>query len=589
MFQGALMSQNPSASLISDPTFQGAMRHLHVGEWDEGLQKLNQLFEPFPQSQELHDLVTEMELRARIDQDEIKDRTLAKQQLIKKWAVRLVMLLAIFALGLWGMRAYSGWIQQRWSFARQEVENEVQRVKIETKFQDGQNLLLAGRTDMAEALFLEIAAVEPNYPGLDIAINQVNNLKGLEAKYAQAMSFVAEENFTSAQTLLREIQAQQAYFKNVSTQIEDLERQIYLSDMFSNAEASFQARKWVQAVTGYETVRVTDPSYKTESVEQSLFTAYMNAGLEVLDSDTATLEDLGIAEDYFRRAFALRPQDPVLQKERSEAQERFGVSLSASYISAAQALLQKQADNLQALQTAEDYLQKVLEIQPNDLNSRAQLEMVRHYLQAQENFRQGFWDQAIEALQYVYDQDPEYAAGTSRQTLYEAFIARGQDRLVGNEYEKALEDFKQAAAIAEEIGTPFLGIYDTQIMIAEAQGLLGNHKEAVLLYQNLLEAMNLSDDTPEYNPDLQVKLKQARDYTTSKEYKMAFDLYREITPLVLIASTSGVDYVVQAGDYLPMLANRYNTTIAAIARANNLNPLDPIQVGDKLFIPSGNP
>src|SRR3972149_178010 len=346
MFQGALMSQNPSPSLMSDPTFQGAMRHLHVGEWDEGLQKLKQLFEPFPQSQELRDLVAEMELRARIDQDEIKDRTLAKQQMLKKWALRLVVLLAILALGFWGMHAYSDWIQQRWSFARQEVENEVQRVNVETKFQDGQNLLLAGRTDMAEALFLEIAAVEPNYPGLDIALNQVYSLKGLEAKYAQAMSLVAEENFISALTMLKEIQAQQAYFKDISTQIVDLERQIYLSDIFSNAEASFQARKWEQAVTGYETVRITDPSYKTESVERSLFTAYMNAGLEVLDSDTATLEDLEIAENYFRRGFALRPQDPVLQKERREAQERFGVNLTASNLSAAHALLKDQSDNL---------------------------------------------------------------------------------------------------------------------------------------------------------------------------------------------------------------------------------------------------
>ena len=583
------MSQNPSASLMSDPTFQGAMRHLHVGEWDEGLQKLRQLFEPFPQSQELHDLVAEMEFRARIDQEEIKERTLAKQQLIKKWAVRLVMLLVMIALGVWGVRAYSEWIQQSWSFARQEVEDEIQRVKVETKFRDGQNLIRAGRTDMAEALFLEIAAVEPNYPGLNDALDQVENLHGLEAKYSKAMSLVAEENLVSAITLLKEIQVRQAGFKDVSTQIVDLERQIYLSDLFTNAEASFQARNWEQAVVGYESVRITDPGYKTESVERSLFTAYMNAGLEVLDSDTATLEDLEIAENYFRRGFALRPQDPVLQKERREAQERFGVNLTASYISAAHALLKDQSDNLQALQVVEDYLQKALEIQPDDLNSRGQLEKVQGYLQAQENFRQGLWDQAIAALQYIYDQDPEYAAGTSRQTLYEAFIARGQERLVGNEYEPALADFKQAAAIAEEIAIPFLGVYDAQLQIAEAQGVLGNHQEAVLLYQNLLEAMNWGDDTLQNPPDLMAKLKQARDHTASQDYKMAFDLYREVTPLVLLRSTSGIDYEIQAGDYLPMIANRYHTTIAMIARANNLNLLYSVQVGDKLFIPTGNP
>jgi len=53
--------------------------------------------------------------------------------------------------------------------------------------------------------------------------------------------------------------------------------------------------------------------------------------------------------------------------------------------------------------------------------------------------------------------------------------------------------------------------------------------------------------------------------------------------------TSGFWYTVRAGDTLGGLAVRYRTTISAIMRANGLSRADYIRIGQRLWIPSGEP
>jgi len=47
------------------------------------------------------------------------------------------------------------------------------------------------------------------------------------------------------------------------------------------------------------------------------------------------------------------------------------------------------------------------------------------------------------------------------------------------------------------------------------------------------------------------------------------------------------EYVVQAGDTLSRIAQRFNTTVDAIVRANNLSNPNNLSVGQRLIIPSG--
>lgn len=583
------MTLNTTGSHWRDPLFHSAMRHLQTGEWSEGLSEIKQLLENYPESKELKSLHSEMELRSHMDEDEQVEHKREIRRKIKNWTVRVIMLAAVIGLAYWGVQTYSGWIQHKLSITTQKVEGEVQKVSQAVRMREGQNLLLAGRLDMASEVFQEIASVDPNYPGLAAALEEVNKQQSLDTKYTNALQQVEENNFETAMSLFKEIAAVEPNYKDVAGRIKDIESRISLEGMFASAEQSYEAEDWAKAAGQYEIIRITDPLFKTDMIDQRLYLSYVNAAVDLLNSENDSMENLDSAEAYFRKALALRPQDPAVQAQRELARDKFTKSLALSYVSGAQKALQGQADSLVALKIAQFYFQKALDLRPNDPNVQVQGNLAQLYLQAQDEFEQGNWDQVITSLEEIYQQDPNYAQGTSRQTLYEAYLAHGQNLMVVGEYEQALSDFQHAAILAKETDTPLLRLYNAQIKIAEAQGVLGDYNEAVLLYQDVMENLNLSKDRLNGYPQLGSNLEQANKYINAKIYKSAFKIYREYAPQALVVYANLVNYVVQDGDYLPALANHFNTTISAILAANNLAITSHINVGDHLVIPKGKP
>ena len=164
-----------------------------------------------------------MELRARIDVDEAGDRKKATLRRIMKWSIRLAVIFILAGVVYLGVQTYSSWIQNRVSVANQSIDTEIQHIKLAVKFRDGQNLLLAGRADMAALLFNEIAAVNPDYPGLQAEMNKVNHLETLGGKYTQAMSFIDNNELSAGLSLLNEIKAEDPYFNDVAVRIQEVE------------------------------------------------------------------------------------------------------------------------------------------------------------------------------------------------------------------------------------------------------------------------------------------------------------------------------------------------------------------------------
>ena len=586
------MSNTSTASYLNDPLYHSAMRHFHLGEWKEGFAKINQLIESNPDDRELRGIQEEMELRARIDVDEVRDRKKATLRRITKWSIRLAVVLIFAGLVYWGTQTYSGWIQNRMSFASQSIDTEIQQIKLAVKFRDGQNLLLAGRGDIAELLFNEIAAVNLDYPGLQVEIEKVNHLKTLGAKYTQATTLIDKNELSAGLSLLNEIKAEDPYFNDIAVRIQEVENRIYLDDMLSKAEKAYQAKEWEKAVAGYEAVRITDPSYQTDLVEQRLLSTYLNVATNALSIKDNDFKNLEVAEMYFRKALALRPQDPLLEKEREQVRQKFAANLSSSYVQSAQEALKNQADSIEALKTAEKYFQKALDVQKDNEKVQVQFQLVQVYLQAQEDFTKGLWDQVIKALEEVYLKDPDYALGTARQTLYEAYIARGQNSMTAAKYRLALEDFERGAVLAEESSAPLLRVFNAQTKIAWAQGSLGNYEEAAQIFRNVFDSLSLVDSGLNQDEKLMALLAKSDKYLKLKNYKMAYQTFNQTAPIALIHYASMIDYVIQSGDYLPMIANRYNTTISAILQANNLSLMNISSLltpGSTLVIPKANP
>jgi tetratricopeptide (TPR) repeat protein len=120
------------------------------------------------------------------------------------------------------------------------------------------------------------------------------------------------------------------------------------------------------------------------------------------------------------------------------------------YIEAAQKTLAENPGSIQALGLANEYFREALKLKPNDAEVARQSEMANKFLQAQRFFSQGSWGSVIENLEYVYIAEAGYAGGVARQALYEAYVARGNEEMAIGDFDTALSDFQRAAVLAEE-------------------------------------------------------------------------------------------------------------------------------------------
>jgi tetratricopeptide (TPR) repeat protein len=580
-----LMHSDAAETHWQDPNYQQVLQLLQRGEWQQGLEALKELGDRYPLSQELRSLRVEMTLRARIDADEQADIVAARQRRLKNWGIRSVVALALLVLTLMAYGTYATWIHQQVQTARANIEQELHAVQLAADMRNAQDLLQAGRAGEARQLLQGIAAKVPDYPGLDQTMQQAEAMAALEEQYNQAMQQVQADDPAGALATLEQISAKEPYYRDVSIQITDLKRVMFLGDMLAQADQAFNARDWSKAVSTYETIRALDPLYQTQAIEDRLYQSYINAAEASLADPAATLEALQAAEDYYSKALALRPQNQEVQQLRAQARSTVEQRLVNSYINAARAAIAENADSLQAMAAAEAYFSKAQDLRPDDESIKLERKMAQLFIKSQDDYTKGLWNDVIAGLEFVIGEDTEYAGGTARFTLFEAYLARGDNSMASAQYDSALSDYQRAAVLAEQVADQApLQLYEAQIKVGDVQGVLGNYEAAVTTYRAAIELISLPDLLQKSEPGIYAKLGQAERYVSYSNFRYAYRTYREITSLAL-PRAAVVTHSIQSGEYLTQLAKRYNTTVEAILLANKDLNLKKINPGQELIIP----
>jgi len=578
------MSAIHSEPFFEDPAFRQAMNYIQAGKWASGLKELGSLTEKYPHSPELRSMRQEMHLRARIDHYEKEDIAELKRVRFFTWGTRIGIFVLVVLIAAIGIKSYSDWFQQQWGLTRSKIETEVQNLEVAIEFRNAQNLILAGEFSEADQILNDISAQYPDYPGLVDARDQINNLSVVEENYKQAVVLMDGGQMAEALAMFENIDAQKPYYKDVSVRISQLKSQSMLGDVYVQASKAYAAENWAEAVASYETLRALDPDFKETEVEEQLFNSYLNAADQAIASDSSSLDALNVAENYYQKALTLRPQDPTIRERRDQTRSTVVDRLTANYVQAAQNALTEEGDSLAALNTAEQYLGKALALKPDDPAIRQQLEMAQLYVASQDDYLRSDWNTVISNLERVFQLDQEYANGTTRQTLYEAYIARGNESVASGEYELALSDYERAAVLAEQHSEAKIRLYEAQIKVAEAQGLLGNYEQSVLIYRAAVDLADLDNSNVEDLSQVRSKLDQAERYANGRNYRTSYRLYKDAAKSVLLVFPK-VTHVVQEGEYLTQLANRYNTTVEAILANNGASSAKTVLIGQELNIP----
>jgi tetratricopeptide (TPR) repeat protein len=508
-----------------DLTFQAALRQLQQEEWEPGLAALNGLLERSPHDPELRAFIEETQVRARIDQTEREDnwRLLWRRLLI--WGARLVVLVAVVLAANWGWQSYSIVIQQQAIQAQQAVRAQAAAVVLAGKYADAQAYLRAGRLSEAQALLEEIASTDPNYAGVQVLLNEVKVRSTVDAQYNQAMQLVQQQNWAAALPILQQISASSPDYKDVAQQLANVEKELLLSDLAAKADVPFEAGRWSEAATAYEGVRAVDPTFQQALVEQRLFDCYVQAARAALVGRTDSLEAITTAEAYFRKALALRPQDPTIKGER---------------------------------------------------------ELARLFLLSQDDFNTGRWTDVITGLESVYAADPNYAKGSARQTLYEAYVARGDASLAASAPDAALVDYQAAVKLAEGDPAAVLRLYEAYLRVGDVQADQKAYEAAVLIYRKAVVVGKLADRAAG-NATMTAALEKGDAAAAAGNFSLAYEQYR-LAVHGADATQATIVHVVQPGEYLILIATHYQSTVHAIVQANSFTNSRVI-TGQQLVIP----
>jgi tetratricopeptide (TPR) repeat protein len=569
---------------IKDTEFKNAQASFQKGDWENGLSLLDVLVERYPEIPELREFQQEMLLRSRIDEYERAERRQYIKRRVLYWGSRVGVIVIILGLFAWGLNTYSSWLQDQWDNVRQSVMQEVQTLDTAVKFRNAQNFLGAGRPEDAFALLNEIEEQDPEFPGLAELQAEASKNAEIEQKYKNANSLLESGDTAAAIAVFREIQNQQPDYKDVPILINEIEGEIILNDLITQAENAFDSQDWDNAILRYDSLRTEAPNYEPELVEERLIDSYINAATMVLGKDEPTSDALILADQYFRDALELSPLDPEILSARDQALDTFKEKLFASYLEKAHETLFDNEDSLASLKVANSYYDLAFDLKPGDPDVARERLLTTSYLKAQQSFLEDDWDTVINNLETVFQRDKDFANGTTRQTLYEAYMKRGRKLMTNGEYESAIEDYQRAAEIADESSETKIQVYWSLIEMADIYGILGEYQKADSIYSHAVEWIGLRDILQTDHPDMVVLLDEADRYAGIEYFRTAYRLYNRVLPAEeLIYSTEFYD--VAEGDYLTNIARKYKTTVQAILSANDLTNPGEIKTGQRILVP----
>jgi tetratricopeptide (TPR) repeat protein len=520
------MSGSSRKANWSDPDYQAAAIHLQQGEWQAGLSALNELAARFPHDLELKAYIDESQVRAGIDLNERQDQRRALWRRLARWAGRLAVVLVLAAGAWWAWQAYADWFERQAVLAGEIMAQQAQALTLATHYADAQALLRAGRLTEAQALLEEVAAIDPTYSGVQVLLQQVRLLNTLDARYEEALGLASAGNWAAALEVLRAVAASDPTYKDVEQLIATGEHRLLLDEMRTEAQAFYEAEQWVEAVTAYEGLRAVDPDYERAMVEARLFDSYVGAARAALDGRPDSLDALSTAEAYFRKALALRPGAAEIKTER---------------------------------------------------------ELARLYLAAQEDFVSGRWSDVIIGLEIVRLADPNYANGSARQTLFEAYMGRADAALAAQDYDAALTDYTIAVKLAEQDRSAVLRLFEAYLRTGDALAAQKSYEAAVLMYRKALEVGRWAERSAS-EPLMAEALLKAEEALAQSNFVVAYEYYREAVYGVEDTRTT-VKHVVVAGEYLILIATRYGSTVSAIVAANDIPNPRLIYAGQELIIP----
>lgn len=364
----------------SDPLYQEGMIHFQSGAWDEAIRCFELLERTHPDDPLLQAALDEARFKISLDRS---TRVRAKAWVLPHWLPvlgRLLLVAGIVAAGILGVRALLREVQPSLEAARIERQREA---LLDEAF----TYLEAEDFNAAEELFQKVLVETPDNTDAQQALAYIEARRELEALYENGVSLQENGQLSEALDVFAEVNRRSPRYRDVTLRVETIQRQQGLEDLAFAADQSYKLGRTDEAIGLYEQLRAVNVRYETETVVNRLFELYMKKGRLLMTQDPPVLEDVPKALEFFTQALALKPRD-------------------------SSALLEQK--------------------------------LARLFLEGQTYTYDRQWDAAVERLQEIYEQRPDYLGGIILNMLYEAYVRSGDQHRDAGDLHLAYEMYRKA-------------------------------------------------------------------------------------------------------------------------------------------------
>lgn len=579
------VNNNSHGNYKKDILYLEALDLFQNGNWDKCLVIVKQLLKKYPNISELENLKSDLQLRSTLDSNEKEDILVAKKASRKTnlvWASISIIAIVLLAGAI---TFYVNQIDQSVDVVQGQFDISFEQVELDTAISNATNLLIAGRYNEARVQIEIARAIEPSNPQLPELTSKADILAEMAVDYQKAIELIDEGDKEAALEILSSLRETDQFYKDVQARIELLEEERLLISYQEKGDINYEIGEWDKAIEAYEAYLDIDIEDKEDIVTTKLFESYIKLIEVILSLEDVSLDNLKLAEDFFRRTRSLKPQDESTVDQRAEIQSRIVELLVEKYIFLAQNEIFTSPDSLTALTQAKDYLGNALVLSPASPSLHLQYNLIEQYLLGVRNFDRGVWNDAIQGFNGVYENDPDYANGTAGQFLYESYNARGNFWIAIGDFTAALVDFQQAAILAEKSPDQKLINYEAKLNLAFALGQAGDYRAAARLYRTAVREAGIKARAQSNDTSFYIKLNAAEVNLNLANYETAYFFYIDA-----LNGTQNVftleQYTFQKGDYLTLIAKNYESTISIILEYNGLIDADLINSGDELSIPT---
>ena len=578
-----LFSEDPNLLIyFNDPEFQELLSAYQNAKWDFCLKRIDKFQKLYPEDNYLPSFKKEIEIRFNFENERKKQHKKERNsKLIKIWG-RVFVILTVIVLTSWGYFNY----QDRILSEQQVLDASNLASSLESKFQNAENLMLAGKPAEGLKLYEEIQQVDPSFPDIDLKIEQAQKSISIEELYQEGVCAESEGDLQQALSSFLNVESLSPKYKDTQYLIEKIRIEQHIQTLIVNLQEAYSKKDWKSVASTFESIKELDPNIdlSDENLEL-LFISLHNLVVQTVDKGNLTLDEIESAVHYYKIAMTLFPQDKKFTAERENLQNTTTELLVNKYFLFATNLLESSNYNSQSLNEAIRILTQIENINGGSQTISQEIKKTKLFLDSYNHFLSREFDQAIVRLEELRRLEENYASGKVNYLLLESYLAYGDILFKYADFSGARDQYLEAEKYAwRDLGNG-IRLFQVELRVAKVLNRLWLVDETASYYEyafNLIDYKQHLINTG--NQELLDLIEYANTSFDEGRMREAITLYEKaVEEKDKLFEYSLIE--VNHGDSLPDLAFQYGCTIEMIKSVNQLGESLIIQLDQDLLIP----